>query len=147
MPVLGHHAIVLGASMGGLLSASVLADHFKTVTVVDRDDLPDQPVNRRGVPQGRHVHALLGGGAQALNTFFPGILQELRAGGAVVLDDGDLSRSYASFGGYVMPRVGRGKNFDPHATALTRPVARCWNFMSDAAWPCCRTSPLKAAWT
>ena len=84
MPVLGEHAVVLGASMGGLLAAAVLADHFQTVTVVDRDDLPDEPVNRRGVPQGRHVHALLGGGIQALETFFPGILHELRTSGAVV---------------------------------------------------------------
>ncbi|MFI5506242.1 NAD(P)/FAD-dependent oxidoreductase [Mycobacterium sp. NPDC051804] len=99
--------------MGGLLAASVLANHFQTVTIVDRDDLPDQPTNRRGVPQGRHVHALLGGGAQALNSFLPGILQELRSGGAVVLDDGDLSRCYSAFGGHVMPRVGQGKNFDP----------------------------------
>ena len=109
----GHHAVVLGASMGGLLAASVLANHFQTVTIVDRDDLPNQATNRRGVPQGRHVHALLGAGAQALNEFFPGILQELRAGGAVVLDDGDLSRCYSAFGGHVMPRVGQGKNFDP----------------------------------
>jgi 2-polyprenyl-6-methoxyphenol hydroxylase-like FAD-dependent oxidoreductase len=113
MPVLGEHAVVLGASMGGLLAAAVLADHFQTVTVVDRDDLPDEPVNRRGVPQGRHVHALLGGGIQALETFFPGILHELRTSGAVVLDDGDLSRVYSSFSGHVMPRSGRGRTFDP----------------------------------
>jgi flavin-dependent dehydrogenase len=56
MSMLGEHAVVLGASMSGLLAARVLADHFQTVTVVDRDELPDEPVNRRGVPQGRHVH-------------------------------------------------------------------------------------------
>ena len=59
MPELGERAVVLGASMGGLLAARVLADFYRTVTVVERDVLPDDPANRRGVPQGRHVHALL----------------------------------------------------------------------------------------
>ena len=48
----GHHAVVLGASMGGLLAARVLADFYDRVTVVERDSLPTGPVNRRGVPQG-----------------------------------------------------------------------------------------------
>jgi 2-polyprenyl-6-methoxyphenol hydroxylase-like FAD-dependent oxidoreductase len=52
MPVLGERAVVLGASMGGLLAARVLADFFGTVTVVERDELPDDPVNRRPEPQG-----------------------------------------------------------------------------------------------
>ncbi len=54
MPVLGDHAVVLGASMGGLLAARVLADFYRTVTVIERDELPDDPVTRKGVPQGRH---------------------------------------------------------------------------------------------
>ena len=69
---LGERAIVLGASMSGLLAARVLADFFGTVTVVERDELPDDPANRRGVPQGRHVHALLPRGAQILDELFPG---------------------------------------------------------------------------
>ena len=48
---LGERAVVLGASMGGLLAARVLADFYETVTVVERDALPDEPANRRGVPQ------------------------------------------------------------------------------------------------
>jgi 2-polyprenyl-6-methoxyphenol hydroxylase-like FAD-dependent oxidoreductase len=76
MPVLGERAVVLGASMGGLLAARVLADFFGTVTVVERDELPDDPANRRGVPQGRHVHAVLPRGAQILDELFPGILDE-----------------------------------------------------------------------
>ena len=43
MPVLGERAVVLGASMSGLLAARVLADYFGTVTVVERDVLPDEP--------------------------------------------------------------------------------------------------------
>ena len=59
MSEVGDNAIVLGASMGGLLAARVLADFYRTVTVVERDMLPDDPVNRRGVPQGRQPHAVL----------------------------------------------------------------------------------------
>src|SRR6478736_10364428 len=94
---LGERAVVLGASMGGLLAARVLADFFETVTVVERDVLPDEPANRRGVPQGRHPHALLARGAQTLGELFPGILDQLVADGAPVWDDGELSRLYISF--------------------------------------------------
>ena len=44
MPVLGERAIVLGASIGGLLAARVLAESYRTVTVVERDVLPADPV-------------------------------------------------------------------------------------------------------
>ena len=68
----GEHAVVLGASIAGMLAARVLADHFDTVTVVERDVLGDAPETRRGVPQGRHLHGLLLRGAQALDELFPG---------------------------------------------------------------------------
>jgi len=103
---LGEHAVVLGASIGGLLAARVLADFFRTVTVIERDELPDEPVNRRGVPQGRHVHALLARGAQILEELFPGFLDELVAAGAPVWDDGELSKVYVSFSGHELPRTG-----------------------------------------
>jgi hypothetical protein len=49
MPNIGEHAVVLGASMGGLLAARVLADFHHTVTVVERYVLPVDIANRRGV--------------------------------------------------------------------------------------------------
>jgi len=79
---LGERAVVLGASMGGLLAARVLADFFRTVTVVERDVLQDDPANRRGVPQGRHAHLVLPRGAQILDELFPGILNGLVVDGA-----------------------------------------------------------------
>lgn len=48
-------AIVLGASMAGLLAARVLSERFKRVVVIDRDVLPSVGEHRRGVPHGRHV--------------------------------------------------------------------------------------------
>ena len=53
MAKLGEHAVVLGASMSGLLAARVLADFYRSVTVVERDVLPTETAQRRGVPQGR----------------------------------------------------------------------------------------------
>jgi len=34
-----HHAVVIGASMAGLLAARVLSDHFEQVTIIQRDRL------------------------------------------------------------------------------------------------------------
>ena len=48
---IGNHAVVLGASMAGLLAARALTDFFDTVTVVERDPLPDTAAARRGVPR------------------------------------------------------------------------------------------------
>jgi 2-polyprenyl-6-methoxyphenol hydroxylase-like FAD-dependent oxidoreductase len=90
--------------MAGLLAARVLADHFRTVTVVERDVLPHAPMNRRGVPQGRHPHVLLGKGAQIVDELFPGFFDQLVADGAVKWDDGDLSRFWSTFSGHLMVR-------------------------------------------
>lgn len=111
-----RHAVVLGAGMAGLLAARVLSEFYATVTVVERDRLPASPQQRRGVPQGRHLHALSSRGAQVLEELFPGFLDELVAGGAEVLDDGDLSRIYTRFGRYGLNRSGTLK--DPAALAV-----------------------------
>ena len=127
MPQLGERAVVLGASMGGLLAARVLADFFGTVTVVERDVLPDGPATRRGVPQGRHVHVLLARGAQILDELFPGLLNELVADGAPVWDDGELSKLHLSFGGHEMLRSGKIA-LEPKALAVympSRPFLEC----------------------
>ena len=44
----GEHAVVLGASMAGLLAARVLSEHFGAVTVIERDQLSDAAEPRRG---------------------------------------------------------------------------------------------------
>jgi 2-polyprenyl-6-methoxyphenol hydroxylase-like FAD-dependent oxidoreductase len=113
VPKIGEHAVVLGASMGGLLAARVLADFYDTVTVVERDVLPDDAVNRRGVPQGRHVHALLGRGSQILAELFPGFLDELVAAGAPVFDYTDLSKVFSSLAGHQLMRTGGFRDIPP----------------------------------
>ena len=72
----GDRAVVLGASMAGLLAARVLADAYAEVVVVERDELPHSAAHRRGVPQSRHIHGLLTRGQQALEELFDGVTAE-----------------------------------------------------------------------
>src|SRR5262249_31021149 len=78
--------IVIGASMAGMLAARVLADFFEQVTVLERDSLPDRAEPRPGVPQAKHLHALLPRGRRILERYFTGITEEKRAAGAEMLD-------------------------------------------------------------
>jgi 2-polyprenyl-6-methoxyphenol hydroxylase-like FAD-dependent oxidoreductase len=86
MAYLGKHAIVIGASMGGLLAARALADHFEEVILVERDTLPETHEPRKGVPQGRHAHELLARGREVLDQFFPGLSEEMVGQGALYGD-------------------------------------------------------------
>jgi 2-polyprenyl-6-methoxyphenol hydroxylase-like FAD-dependent oxidoreductase len=87
MAHLGNHAIVIGASIGGLLAARALADYYDEVTVFERDVLPNAHEPRKGVPQGRHAHGLLARGREILEQWFPGFTEEMIAQGAL---PGDL---------------------------------------------------------
>ena len=93
------HAIVIGSSMGGLLAARALSTRFEQVTVLERDRLPENPEPRKGVPQGRHAHALLATGLNSLESLFPGMTQTLIQAGAL---SGDAAASirWFQFGGY-----------------------------------------------
>jgi 2-polyprenyl-6-methoxyphenol hydroxylase-like FAD-dependent oxidoreductase len=96
MRKLGDHAVVVGASMAGLLAARVLSDAYGRVTLVERDTLPTKPDRRRGVPQGRHAHVLVPRGTEILDELFPGLLDDLFARGVPVIRDlGELRFSPA----------------------------------------------------
>ncbi|AKN16977.1 hypothetical protein MHAE_01605 [Mycobacterium haemophilum DSM 44634] len=116
MKEIGEHAVVLGAGMAGLVAAGALSEFYDSVTVVERDTLPDRPAHRRGIPQGRHVHMLLSRGSHVLGELFPGLPHELAAAGAVVIDDGDLSRVYVRSGPYELKQS--GTLADPAALAV-----------------------------
>jgi 2-polyprenyl-6-methoxyphenol hydroxylase-like FAD-dependent oxidoreductase len=83
MSTIGQRAVVVGAGMGGITAARALAGHFEHVLVLEGDVLPADPLDRHGVPQGRHVHALLAGGQRALAELFPGFEDSLSSAGAV----------------------------------------------------------------
>jgi 2-polyprenyl-6-methoxyphenol hydroxylase-like FAD-dependent oxidoreductase len=72
--------------MAGMLAARVLADHFDFVTLLERDRFPETPAARKGLPQGRHAHALLERGREVLERFLPGLTEEMVRAGAVPLD-------------------------------------------------------------
>jgi 2-polyprenyl-6-methoxyphenol hydroxylase-like FAD-dependent oxidoreductase len=82
------HAIVLGGSIAGLCAARALSDHFDRVTVLERDPLGAAIAQRKGVPQGHHVHTLLISGGRVLERMFPGFRAALLARGAIADDVG-----------------------------------------------------------
>ena len=67
----GQRAVVIGASMGGLLAGGALANHFDEVTLLERDSFPVPGLNRKGVPQGRHTHVLLERGRSIMEEYHP----------------------------------------------------------------------------
>ena len=82
MRKIGDHAVVLGAGMAGPprrpgAGRRVRAGHGRGTRPA-----PEAAEHRRGVPQGRHAHLLLPRGTQILDELFPGLLDDLVAGGA-----------------------------------------------------------------
>jgi 2-polyprenyl-6-methoxyphenol hydroxylase-like FAD-dependent oxidoreductase len=97
----GDHAVVIGASIGGLCAARALSDCYRTVSVFDRDTLPASPADRRAVPQGRHLHLLLARGAAELDGLFPGVLDDMADAGVAVLRD-DRRQIHLEAAGHVL---------------------------------------------
>lgn len=108
------HAIVLGGSMGGMLAARALANHFSRVTILERDEPNREDKYRRGVPQARHTHGLLAGGRRILEDYFPGLRCRVLALGGLEgdvvassrwhLEGGDLARCDSGLTGYLASR-------------------------------------------
>ncbi|MCL7456114.1 FAD-binding protein [Micromonospora echinofusca] len=78
------HAVVVGGGLAGMLAATVLAGHptVGTVTVVERDELPDDATERRGLPQGHHAHVLMSSGARIIEGLLPGVTRAWLDAGA-----------------------------------------------------------------
>ncbi len=85
-------AVVIGASIAGLLAARVLAEHVGRVVVLDRDTLPEDAVPRGGAPQSAHAHALLSRGLRVLEELFSGLTDDLVAQGALPGDPQEVFR-------------------------------------------------------
>ncbi|CAL5222755.1 g5166 [Coccomyxa viridis] len=109
------HAIVLGASVAGLLSAAALSDYVDSVTILDKDAFVSERLShdqlkqqfcsageqylerarsRRGVPQYIQLHGLLSRGAKVIEDLLPGwtaLAQEL---GAVSYEPGTVKTYY-----------------------------------------------------
>ena len=83
---MGKHAIVIGGSISGLLTARVLNAHFDQVTIIERDSVSEDAETRKGVPQGAHVHVIFEGGMKVIDRLFPKFSEELAANGSYVCD-------------------------------------------------------------
>ncbi|GAA2523636.1 MULTISPECIES: NAD(P)/FAD-dependent oxidoreductase [Streptomyces] len=82
---MSRRAVVIGAGLAGMLAAAVLSGAgVDEVIVLDRDDLPEGPEHRKGLPQGRHAHLLMAGGLAAMEDLVPdlSLRKRLLAAGA-----------------------------------------------------------------
>ncbi|WP_320778127.1 NAD(P)/FAD-dependent oxidoreductase [Streptomyces sp. CRN 30] len=70
---MSRRAVVIGAGLAGMLAAAALSTTVDEVVVLERDDLPDGPEHRKGLPQGRHAHLLMAGGLAAMEDLVPGV--------------------------------------------------------------------------
>lgn len=98
----GTHAIIIGGSISGLAAARTLSDHFDRVTVIERDQFPDDAQPRGGVPQSRQPHVMLVKGQETLEQLFPGLKAELVQDGGVEMRWGETSKvkTFHGWGGH-----------------------------------------------
>ncbi|MEU6669273.1 FAD-dependent monooxygenase [Streptomyces sp. NPDC046727] len=116
---MSQKAVVIGAGIAGLVAAAALsrAEPALQIFLLDRDELPEGPENRRGVPQGRHAHLLMAGGLSAMEALFPGgVRDRLLDAGAheIALGNGMLALTPDS--GWFR----RWKRNGPHVVTCTR---------------------------
>jgi len=99
---------VLGGSVAGLLAARVLADHAKSVTIIERDAeaAAAERILRSGVPQGFQLHSLLPAGLAQIERWYPTFVQD-------ALDLGTVFAGPDGFAFYeddvIHPRVPRSR--------------------------------------
>lgn len=86
-----RRVVIVGGSVAGVLAAAAASGGGRSVTVLERDPLPEQPRPRSGVPQGRQPHVFLHRGLLAVEELLPGFRADLRAAGAVPFDTAGLA--------------------------------------------------------
>lgn len=111
-----NHAIVLGGSLGGLMTARVLSKHFDKVTIIEKDIVNRQPESRKGQPQTRHLHGLLPAGFNVMKQYFPDLGEALEKSGANVNDFAN-TMVWKTYGGYR-----KAFNMDLQAVLMSRPL-------------------------
>ncbi|MFD9460288.1 NAD(P)/FAD-dependent oxidoreductase [Streptomyces sp. NPDC060027] len=75
-------AVIVGGGMAGMLAAQAVSGFVDEAVIIEPDDLPDTPAPRTGLPQARHIHILMAGGADAADRLIPGILDDWTGAGA-----------------------------------------------------------------
>lgn len=117
-------AVVIGASMAGLMAARALSNHFAKVVVLERDPLVDDVQPRKGVPQAHHAHVLLTSGLNAIEHYYPGIIAEMEQGGVDRVAWAEEMRWYQS--GSWKTRKPVGISFYPQARTRLEGRVRSW---------------------
>ena len=133
---IGEHAVVIGASMAGLVAARALADAYERVTVVDRDALPGGGEGRArgaaGPPRARAARRRAGVRSRSC---CPGSTAELRPAGAPTY--AALTRAALRAGRPRLARAPIGLRVAP------RRAARCSRATSAAACARCANVELR----
>ena len=83
-------AAIIGGSISGMAAAAALLRRGYEVVICDRD--PEAGCTReirKGAPQGRQLHLLLAGGAEALEWLLPGLAEDRARSGCVPFDFGE----------------------------------------------------------
>ncbi|HEX5717600.1 MAG TPA: 2-polyprenyl-6-methoxyphenol hydroxylase-like oxidoreductase, partial [Thermoanaerobaculia bacterium] len=111
-----RQALVIGGSIGGMVAARILTDHYDEVVLVERDYLPAGSENRPGVPHARHLHFLLKRGLMIIEDLFPGVKPDLLEAGCCVADQGKDVQYLYPYG--MAPRNEMGLEF----LTFTRPL-------------------------
>jgi len=96
--LLGEHAVIIGGSLAGLMTARVLADHFESVTVLERDHIESGSALHKSIPQGNHLHGLLLAGQRVMASLYPNFLTKLDDLGSVRCKWGKEFVLYGPFG-------------------------------------------------
>ena len=81
----GLRAVVIGGGVAGLAACSAIAPHVASITLIEQEPMPTEPMIRRHTPQAPHVHALLDSGRQALEQLMPGLGAALQSAGSLPL--------------------------------------------------------------
>lgn len=94
-----RHAVVLGGSFAGLMTAKVLSRYYQQVTVIEKDVVHHYPESRKGQAHTKHLHGLLPCALNILYRYFPGLFEEIVNHGGVVNDFG-ASMNWFTHGGF-----------------------------------------------
>nr|VFK11011.1 MAG: FAD dependent oxidoreductase [Candidatus Kentron sp. LPFa] len=78
--------IIVGGGISGLITAIAVSKHVEKVTIIERDKLTEGRLERKGTPQGKHIHAFLRGGLDCMERIAPGTLDAMERSGAKAVD-------------------------------------------------------------
>ncbi|GFJ96526.1 FAD-binding monooxygenase [Phytohabitans rumicis] len=127
--VVGERAVVVGGSIAGTLTARVLADHYREVVVVDRDEVLGISQPRRGTPHTAHAHGLHGRGYLILAELFPGLRADLQT----------RECRWATWARCAGTSTRACSNRRAPACCRSPPSVRCWRTTCAPGWPRCPT--------